>query len=206
MPKLRTEANNSAQDKRKKPRVILYKNDDGTWDTSSLNDEEKSRLFGGATGAPPPPPPPTPDPAAPAPEPIDPQVMGMALTMLVSIEAAVVGQKLGLDHKTVYDVLQPRPPFDGAILNLSCKVANKYGASLGPWADEIALGALLISWQVAAFNQLRQIVADQKSGSDRPAPEAPAPPPPPPPETPKKEPIPIDLLMGAHATQSGGEC
>jgi hypothetical protein len=232
MPKLRSDNPGAPeQSKRSKPRVNLYKNPDGSYDTSSLSDEDKARLFGGAPGATPEPgaaPGPAPaTEAAPPVEPIDPAVIGLALNLLTSIEAAVVGQKLGIPQDRCFAALQPRPPLDQMITGTAAKVANKYGASLGPYADEIALVALIATWQISAFTELRSIAADL--AANRPAPPPPnadagkhaSPPkstpdaPPAPKETPKEPKpapapsnvVPIDLLIGAHAAtgpQIGG--
>ena len=217
MPSLRSEtaSNPTGQTKRSKPRVTIYRNPDGSYDTSSLSDEDKARLFG---GAPPPAEPaaaPAPDPSTPAPEPIDPAIIGMALNLLTSIEAAVVGRRLGIPEDRCYAALQPRPPFDQAITSAATKVANKYGASLGPYADEIALVALLATWQITAFAELRSIAAEQTAKTTPPPPnadatkhESPSKPTPPPaaptPEPVKSNIVPIDLLIGAHAATGGG--
>jgi len=212
MASLRTDQPNSAatgeQSKRKKPRVTIYKNDDGSYDTSSLSDEDKARLFGGQTNAAPPPPPVD---AAPPVEPIDPAIIGLALNLLTSVEAAVVGNRLGIPHAQCQKVLEPKPPLDTAITGLACKVANKYGASLGPYADEIALVALVATWQIQAFTELRALVAEQAANRPAPPPkhpdadrhQSPQEKPPAPAAAPEKPAssnvVPIDLLIGAQA-------
>jgi len=210
MAQLRTDQPNSnaagEQSKRKKPRVTIYRNEDGSYDTSSLSDEDKARLFGTPSNTPPPPP--AAD-AAPAPEPVDPAVIGMALNLLTSIEASLIGRKLGLPHELCQQVLQPKPPLDTTITGLACKVANKYGASLGPYADEIALCAMVVTWQVQAFTELRSIVAERDARQTDNPPKHPdadrhqSPPVKPAEPAPKKPAetnvVPIDLLIGAQA-------
>ena len=211
MARLRSDEPNSnatgEQSKRKKPRVTIYKNDDGSYDTSSLSDDDKARLFGAQPNAAPPPP--SIDPAPPV-EPVDPAIIGLALNLLTSIEAAVVGNKLGLPHADCQRVLQPKPPLDTDITGLACKVANKYGASLGPYADEIALVALVATWQIQAFTELRALVAEQAANRPAPPPkhpdadrhqspsEKPAAPAAAPEKPETSNVVPIDLLIGAH--------
>lgn len=219
MARLRSEINNPPPppgDKRKKPRVILYKNEDGSFDTSGLSDEEKQKIFGGASAPQPPPPPPPPQDTGPAPEPVPAEVVGMALNLLVSIEAAVVGQKLGIDQVRAYDALTPREPLATLITAQSTKVINKYGGSLGPWADEIALGCMIVTWQVTAFNELRRIAAEihgMKQETPPPHPDAnrhSSPPPEAPPAAPAAEPVkPADssaMVLSSFGLGGGETC
>jgi len=224
MPRKRTDMNASptgetANDsKRRKARVPIYKNDDGTLDLSGLTDEDaekvRQRFASGSTtdstaAAPAAPPPPQ--------EPIDPAIIGLALNLLTSIEAAVVGTKLNIPIPEAYQVLSLKPPFDQLVTNAACKVANKYVGSLGPYADEIALVALLATWQIGAFAELRKIVADQaKTPGEKPPPpmdhdrhrttDAPPPPPaaaPPKPAPAKPQVVPIDVMLGAQLGGAG---
>jgi hypothetical protein len=222
MARLRSETTNdgpgsaSSENKRKKPRFTVYRNADGSFDTEHLSDADRAAFnahTSGATNAAPPPP--AAGPAEPMPDPIDPMIIGMALNLLVSIESAVVGQKLGIPQQTAFKVLTPKPPFDESITALATKVANKYGASLGPYSDEIALVALIGAWQVSAFSELRAIVAEQAARKPQDAPkdrdadrhQSPPPDAPKPAPAPEKAPtaapggnvVPIDLLLGAHA-------
>lgn len=221
MPKLRSETNgntptNSGESsKRRKARVPIYKNDDGTLDLSGLTDDDAAKVrerFGSSPGAAFTPPPPT-EPTAPPPEPIDPAIIMLALNMLTSIEAAVVGSKLHIPTARAYEALALKPPFDQMLIGAATKVANKYMVSMGPYADEIALGALLVTWQIGAFTELRAIAAELATArGETPPPnvdhdkhQSPPPPPPPPSPEPMEKPkpksapvIPIDAMIAAQ--------
>ncbi len=151
----------SVNDKRKRARIIVYTNDDGTADLSALTDEQRSQLGVGSPSA-----------AATDTPSVQfaPQMMAMILPVLVSIESAVVAPRIGIDQEKVRVALTPPDAIAEGICEASTKVLNKYGGALGPYADELALASLLIMWQVSAFGELRRIKAEST-----PAPE-PAPP------------------------------
>lgn len=225
MPQLRAEQSTNgspeaSKSKRSKARVLIYRNEDGSYDTSSLSDDDKARFFGQsgpaagpsvASSAAEPPPPPA--------DPVDPAVIGLALNLLTSIEAAIVGSKLGIPQDRCLAALQPRPPVDQMVIGAATKVANKYGASLGPYSDEIALVAALAMWQIGAFTELRAIAAEMaatkpatpppnadhgkhKSPDSKPA--TPAADAPKATTDPASKVVPIELLIGAHSKTGGG--
>lgn len=215
MARLRTDSPNepATPNKRKKPRFVVYRNEDGSLDTDHLSPEDRA-AFEGRTQSAGPAPSPVNEPAAPV-EPVDPAVIGLALNLLTSIEAAVVGQKMGIPHERVYGALQPKPPLDQMVVQAACKVANKYAVTLGPYADEIALVAMLATWQISAFNELRAIAFELKNANpttpppkDRDAdrhqsPATPPPSPEPKPAEPAKV-VPIDMLLGAQSATGIG--
>jgi hypothetical protein len=77
-----------------------------------------------------------------------------------------------------------------AIAAAAAKVANKYSAPLGKYADEIALCAIIATWQISAFAAMRRFASiDIPSETPPPPPdkhESYQPPPPPPPPEPAK--------------------
>lgn len=147
-------SNQSTADKRKRKRITVYCNDDGSPDLSTINEEQRAALGIGsspaaADGAP--------APTEPAPEPIDPAIFGMLFHVLSNIEAAVVAPRMGIDPDAARRVMTPPPELAGPLANAAARVAAKYGGTLGRWSDEIALGSLIVTWQVSAFAELRRI-------------------------------------------------
>lgn len=152
----------SGKDKRNRKRFIVYQNEDGTPDLSNLPEALRPVIN----------PPPGPDavPEAPPPE-FDASIFKMLLPVIVSLEAAVAARKLDISPKQAAQCLTPAPQLADGIAAAAAKVANKYAAPLGRWADEIALVAIVCTWQFSAFAAMQQY---------RPVPITPEPPPPPP--------------------------
>lgn len=155
----------TATDKRKRRRITVYCNDDGSPDLSTISDEQKAALGlnGSAAG-------PAPEPV-PQVEPIDPAIFGMMFGVLANIEAAVVAPKMGIDPDAARSALVPPPPLADALANAAAKVAAKYGGTLGRWADEIALGSLIVTWQIGAFAQMRSMQPVRKFDPPPPPPD-----------------------------------
>lgn len=151
-------------DKRARKRISIYLDDTGAPDLSGLTEEQQHQL--GLKPSEPPPP-----------VEIPPAIPAMMLTVLVSIEAAVIAPRMGIPTDQARAALEPPPPVFAALEECSMRVLQKYSGSIGPYADEFALVALLISWQASAFAELRRIQADTRPGPDSITRPAEAPPP-----------------------------
>lgn len=150
--------------RRKQPRVIVYLKPDGTPDYEALSDEQRAKLQPPGTSAGPGVPT-----TEPPPEPIPPESIMMIMTLLTSIESSIIASKLELPPEQVNAALQPPKPIADGIVAAGTKVANKYGGTLGRWADEIALCSLLVVWQSQAFAQIRALKAAKDSTEPQPA-------------------------------------
>jgi hypothetical protein len=151
------------QDRRRRPRLILALNADGTPDLSSARPEQIEALKLALEEAAPAPP-----------EPISPVVVHMALGAVANIEAAVLAGRFGLTTEQAAMALQPAPPLREQIAEAGARVLNKYSGALGRWQDEIVLAALLVAWQSSALATLRAMVAEQRARQEQ-RPPAPAP-------------------------------
>lgn len=156
-------------DKRNRKRFIVYADESGRPDLSTVPDE----LRGAIPGAPPPSAGPA-GPAAPTEpvEPLDPAIMQMLLPLVVALEASIIGPRMGIDVHVARGLITPPEPIADGIVRAATKVANKYGGTLGRYQDELALAAVLLMWQTAAFGELRRYQAQN-------APPVQTPPPPP---------------------------
>lgn len=157
-------------DKRNRKRFIVYADESGKPDLSTVPDE----LRGAIPGAPPPATGPTasPESVEPPPEPLDPAIMQMLLPLVCALEASILGPRMGIDVHKARELITPPEPMANGIVMAATKVANKYGGTLGRYQDELALAAVLVMWQTAAFGALRQYAAQN-------APPVQTPPPPP---------------------------
>ena len=153
------------RDRRRRPRLILALNDDGTPDLSSARPEQVEALKSALEEAAPAPP-----------EQISPVVVHMALGAVTNIEAAVLAGRFGLTTEQAAAALQPAPPLREQIAEAGARVLNKYSSALGRWQDEIVLAALLVAWQSSALATLRAMAAEQRARQEqRPAAPSPAP-------------------------------
>lgn len=160
-----TTADQTKQDRRRRPRLILALKDDGTPDLSGARPEQIEALKSALEEAAPAPP-----------EPISPVVVHMALGAIANIEAAVLAGRFGLTTEQAAMALQPAPPLREQIAEAGARVLNKYSGALGRWQDEIVLAALLVAWQSSALATLRAMAAEQRAQQEqRPAAPTPTP-------------------------------
>jgi len=155
-----------AQQNLRRKRFIIFRNEDGSPDWSSLTEEQRRAMKMGPDQ-------PAPETAgAPAAPPVEfpPHMAAMFLNVLVGIETAVVAPRMDLDAVKVRAVLEPSPPLAESIRECATRVLNKYSGALGAYADEIALASLLVTWQASAFAELRRMkAAEEKKEDKRPA-------------------------------------
>jgi hypothetical protein len=131
-------------DRRRRPKVIIPMNDDGSFDFAPVSEEERERLRAALEESRPDPPPP-----------IDPAIVGFAVQTLASIEAAIVGPKMGLSHDRAFACIVPPPPLAEQISQAGARVLEKYSGGWSKYQDEIVLCALIVTWQAQAFRNLR---------------------------------------------------
>lgn len=153
-------------------RVLIYINDDGTIDLSKMSDRQRDLLGINPEGTTT-----KPVPAADA-EPVPPvafppEMAGMMLGVLISIETAIVAPRMDLDAAAVKRALIPIPPIGEALRESAARVMNKYAGTLGAYADEFALVSLIITWQASAFGELRSLKAEMAKKVDAARPKAP---------------------------------
>lgn len=139
-------------DKRKRKRVTVYLNDDGTPDYSGLDETVRSLLSIPSQSA---------ETVTPPIE-IPPEMIGYLVLTLTRIEAAIVAPRLDLDVESVLPILTPYPELGNAINTAASKVLAKYGGTMGQYQDEIVLGSLILTWQATAFGQLRALSAEKR--------------------------------------------
>jgi hypothetical protein len=136
------------------------------------------------------------------------------IPVLSGIEAVLVADRMGVSTEQAQQALTPPPPLADAIANAAAKVAAKYAAPLGRWAEEIALAALIVTWQTTAFANMRRMAPaappaaeppapiDRHESYQAPAPSAPAPSAPPAAAPAPSAPAPSDPPAAAPATAS----
>jgi len=177
----------SAKDKRTRKRYIVYANEDGTPDLNNLPPELEG-LKGASNPAPSPENSATP--TEPPPPAFDSAIFKMLLPVVSGLEAVMVAARMNVTVPIATQCLTPPPPLADAIAAAAAKVANKYSAPLGRYADEIALCAIIATWQISAFAAMRRFAPiDTPSETPPPPPdkhESYQPPPPPPPPEPAK--------------------
>ena len=138
-------------DKRKRARVVVYLNDEGKPDWDSVPEDQKSKL--GLAGA-------EPAPVEPPAE-VAPEMVGLLLQTMTSIEAALVAPRIGIDQSEALAALTPAPPVQAGLCQAGARVLNKYAGAMGRWQDEIVLATLIVTWQASAFAQMRAIAAER---------------------------------------------
>lgn len=139
-------------DKRKRKRLTIYLQADGTPDWEGVTDEQRTQLGVIAQPA-------GTEPEAP-PMSIPPEVIGYFVMTLTRIESAIIAPRMGLDAAETMRVLTPAPPVLEGISEAGAKVLAKYGGTMGKYQDEIVLGMLLIQWQAGAIGTLRGMKAE----------------------------------------------
>ncbi len=129
------------QDRRKRPRIVIPLQEDGTPDISKIDPAVLDALRSSAKQE--------------IPEPIDPEVIKMAVSMIANIEAAIVAPRFGIPSEQALPLILPPKPIADQIGIAGSKVLSKYSGVMGKYQDEIILGALLVSWQISVLNNLR---------------------------------------------------
>lgn len=145
--------NGNPADKRKRKRLTVYLNADGSPDWDGVTDEQRQQFGMGATAA------------APPPEPmhVPPEMVGYLVMTMARIEAAIVAPRMGLTAEETARALTPPEPILVGIQEAGARVLAKYAGTMGKYQDEIILGSLLITWQAQAFAELRRMKAANES-------------------------------------------
>lgn len=142
-----------AGDLRRRQRVILFRNADGSIDASALSDDEKKSLAPGSN-----------EPQQ-APEVITPGEVQVIVSMLANIEGMLLAGKFDLDKQTAVGACQPKEPALSIICESGAKVLNKYQI-MSKWAPEIALISGLVMWQTMNL-QLLGALAEKKRADEQ---------------------------------------
>jgi hypothetical protein len=153
----------AANDRRRRKKIYVYLDGNNQPDWSALTPENRQALGVTDTGITPP-----------EPEPdrtIQPEVIGMLLSTMIGIEAAIVAPRFGVSAERAREIVTPLEPVAAGICASGARVATKYGGALGRWQDEIVLATLIVTWQTSVFAGLRAEQARQTP------PVAPPPPP-----------------------------
>ena len=140
------------QKRKRRKRAVIFRNDDGSIDTSKLDDDGREILA---------------QLQAEKPEEINAlptEVGATLLTVFAAIETQIVAKKTGLPVEQVQPCFVPAPPIAEKMSETVTKVLNKYAGGLTRFADEIALASLIVVWQTTAFAQLNAIREAQAKG------------------------------------------
>jgi hypothetical protein len=92
---------------------------------------------------------------------LPPEVMGMLIHAIGSVEAMAVSVKTGMPRDVADRIVQPKPPLDSMLAETAAKVAAKHNLG-GRYAEEIALLALLGTWQAGVVASVRMWLAEQE--------------------------------------------
>ena len=150
-------------DKRKRRKVIICLNDDGTPDLTSVSDEQKQAL-GLAPGT------------TEKVEPVDRDVVRMLVGITATVEAVAVSKALNVPHSVAMVALKPAQDLEDRLVECSARIIDKYGG-IGRYADEVMLGALIVAWQAGALKAIKEYKAETVSVDQQkpqPQPHAPA--------------------------------
>ena len=135
-------------DRLRAPRIIV-KVIDGKPDFSRLDPEQMELLRAGLSEA-------SAENAG-----LPPEVMGMLIHAIGSVEAMAVSAKTGMPRDVADRIVQPKPPLDSMLAETAVKVAAKHNLG-GRYAEEIALLALLGTWQAGVVASVRMWLAEQE--------------------------------------------
>lgn len=141
-------------DKRRRPRVMIPLNPDGTPDLSRVDPMVLDAIRNQTESN--------------QPEPIQPEVIEMAINLIANIESAIVAPKFGIPQEQAIAVVMPQKPLKEQMAQAGAKVLSKYSGAMGKYQDEIVLGAMLLAWQVGVLNQLRAMKALQAQNQQIP--------------------------------------
>jgi len=136
----------------RRPRIILHYDETGGLDLSRLEPDVRNRLQDAFRQQ------------API-EKTDPELIKMVLTGLGNVEAAMLSSKFDLSNADCRNAIGPHEPLAGMIAAAGARVVDKHNLT-GRWGDEIALFALLASWQAGALQQIRAMQATKKAAED----------------------------------------
>jgi hypothetical protein len=140
------------QRRKRRKRAVIFRNEDGSIDTSKLDDDGREILA---------------QLQAEKPEEINAlptEVGATLLTVFGALETQIVAKKTGLAVEQVRPCFVPAPPIAEKMSEAVTKVLNKYAGGLTRFADEIALACLIIVWQTSAFAQVNDIREAQAKG------------------------------------------
>jgi hypothetical protein len=133
--------------RKRRPSFKVPLTDDGRPDLESL-DQDKRQLLIEAVQA-----------QAPAQTTVDPALAGMLIQAVAQLEGAILAAKFGLDRQTGVRLMSPKPPLDELLAKQCAVVLSKHNV-FGRWGDEMALFALVSSWQAGAIQAMREAAAE----------------------------------------------
>jgi hypothetical protein len=128
--------------RKRRPSFKVPLTDDGRPDLDSL-DADKRQLLVEAVQA-----------QAPAQTSVDPALAGMLIQAVARIEGALLGPRFGLDRETAMQIAEPKPPLDELLAKQTAVVLSKHNV-MGRYGDEVALAALIASWQAGVIQGWR---------------------------------------------------
>lgn len=135
----------SSVSQNRKPRIIVRFDDSGAVDLSRMDPNERAALQTAFRAQ------------MPA-EKTDPALVCMVLAGIGSLEASILATRFDLDPDECRRIVGPHEPMAGLLGQAGAKVIDKHNL-VGRWGDEIALFALLASWQSATIQQIRALKA-----------------------------------------------
>ena len=131
----------------RKPRIIVRLDDSGSVDFNRMEPDERTALQNAFRSQMPI-------------EKTDPALVCMVLAGIGSLEASILATRFDLDPDECRRIIGPHEPLAGLLGQAGAKVIDKHNL-VGRWGDEIALFALLASWQSATFQQIRALKASK---------------------------------------------
>ena len=87
---------------------------------------------------------------------VDPALAGMLISAIAQLEAAVLAPRFKLAREEMARIAQPRPPLDELLAKQTATVLSKHNV-FGRFGDELALAALIISWQASVLQAANEI-------------------------------------------------
>lgn len=139
--------------RQRKPRIILRYGDDGKPDIASLDGDSRAALASAFREQVPI-------------ERTDPALVGMVLVGIGSLEGAMLATRLDLPIEDVKSIVGPMEPMKSLLADAGAKVIDKHNL-MGRWGDEIALCALLVSWQASVLQSVRAMAAARRAEEKR---------------------------------------
>jgi len=92
---------------------------------------------------------------------VDPALAGMLISAVAQLEAAVLAARFSLPRGDVAQTVLPRPPFDELLARQTATVLSKHNV-FGRFGDELALLALVASWQAGVIQSVRELAVRSK--------------------------------------------
>jgi hypothetical protein len=127
----------SPRSRRRRPFIRVPLDDSGRPDLSGIRPEHREALAE-AVGT-------LPERAS-----VDPALAGMLIQAVARIEGALLGPRFGLDRETAMSIAEPKPPLDELLARQTAVVLSKHNV-MGRFGDEVALAALVASWQAGVI-------------------------------------------------------